>query len=110
MTLEGGGSVCHGPGMVTVALGEFGAVLRLGLRAVLADAGCRVLADGASGDELAALLRSRRVDAVLLSLDAATGDGPRLARRHPDARVIECSAERPVMRLRSGGRRAVDLP
>ena len=90
--------------MTTVALGEFGPILRLGLRAVLADAGCLVLADGATAAELAALAAGRRIDAVLLSLDAPAGDASALAHRNPRIRVIECSADRAVIRLREGHR------
>jgi hypothetical protein len=97
--------------VATVALGEFGPILRLGLRQILAEAGCLVLADGATARELADLLCGSEVDAVLLSLDiaAAATAAPALARRHPRTRVIECSADRPVMRLRAGGAGAIEL-
>ena len=91
-----------------MALGEFGPILRRGLRAVLADAGCLVLADGATAAELAALAAGRRIDAALLDLDSPADDASALARRNPRIRVIECSADRTVMRLREG-RRATEL-
>jgi hypothetical protein len=92
---------------LTVVLGEFCAVLRLGLSVVLAEGGCRVVADGGF---------TGMADAVLLDLDAPTcaDDALLLLASSPGLRVIGCSAERPAMRVfeTTGAQdeRALDVP
>jgi hypothetical protein len=99
----------------TVVLGEFCAVLRLGLTVVLAEGGCRVIADGASAESLRSAVAAG-ADAVLLDLDAPTcaDDALRLLAGSPGLRVVGCSAERPAMRVfqRSGAldERALEVP
>jgi hypothetical protein len=98
----------------SVVLGEFCAVLRLGLREVLAEHGCRVVADGARGRQLRTL--ARRADALLLDLDAppSAAVAARLASAHPRLRVIGCSARRPAMCVYTaqgpGEERPLDAP
>lgn len=82
------------PQRPTVVLGEFCAVLRLGLRAVLAENGHRVLDDGAPD-----------ADVVLLDLDdpRCTECALRLLATRPGVRVIGCSADRAAMRVFGDG-------
>lgn len=82
-----------------VVLGELCAVLRLGLREVLSERGCRVVAGGASGRALRSALRG--ADAMVVDLDApgCEREAVRLATRNPGLNVIGCSARRPAMRV-----------
>jgi len=72
----------------SVVLGELGTILRAGLRVVLTDAGCVLVAHPALAD------------AALLDLDApAVGERARtLLAAWPGLVVVGCSAERPVLR------------
>ena len=83
---------------LSVVLGEFCCVLRLGLRSVLAERGCRIVAEGARHDALRAAVAGG-VDAVLLDLDApgCIDEARWLLAQRPGVRVIGCSAARPAM-------------
>jgi hypothetical protein len=72
-----------------VVLADFGAILGVGLRTVLAEAGCVVVGDLSSAD------------AVLLDLDSPTcaTRARTLLETHPEMRVIACSADRPAMQV-----------
>jgi hypothetical protein len=86
----------------TVLLESFGAIMRLGLRSVLADAHCRVLdRDCAIG-----------IDAVVIDMDQPDYDAAarRLRAQHPRAPVIACSTCRPVMRVFAPGRADAERP
>lgn len=65
--------------------------MRIGLQSVLSEAHCRVLDEDGSGS----------IDAVLFNMDqpAFAAVAVLLKARHPNARVIACSAIRPVMRV-----------
>jgi hypothetical protein len=75
----------------TVLLESFGAIMRLGLRSVLADAHCRVLEEDCA----------TRIDAVLIDMDQPAYDAAArcLQAQHPSASVIACSTCHPVMRI-----------
>lgn len=77
-----------------VVFDDVGAILRLGLRTVLAATGIALVADPATAD------------AILINLDAvdAFTRADALARAYPGVVVIACSADRPVMRVLSGAR------
>lgn len=86
----------------TVLLESFGAIMRLGLRSVLADAHCRVLdEDGAT-----------RIDAVLIDMDQPGYHAAalRLQAQHPRASVIACSTCHPVMRVFDAGHPDAERP
>jgi DNA-binding NarL/FixJ family response regulator len=100
------------PGQRSVVLGEFCCVLRLGLRAVLADRNWLVVAEGERGDGLVDAV-ARGADAVLLDLDApeSADDARRLLTRRPELPVVGCSAARPALKVfgdGSGAERRLD--
>ena len=74
--------------------------MRLGLRSVLAEAGCRVVVDGARDDLLNQLLFARSIDVILLDLDTPTcvRAAAHIAAQHRVV-VIACSADQRVMRV-----------
>lgn len=87
--------------MPRVLVSQFGAITRLGLRALLEEEGCEVIEPENGPNQLLARVASDRPDVVILNLDSK-GDHE-LARRivldFPAVRVIACSAERPTMRV-----------
>lgn len=86
--------------MARVLLGDFGAIVRLGLRDVLEERQALV-AEDAPADEILARLVGFMPDAVVLDLDVA--DTPHLAQRicerFPAVTIIACSSQRPEMRI-----------
>jgi hypothetical protein len=72
-----------------VVLADFGAILGVGLRTVLAEAGCIVVGDLPSAD------------AVLLDLDSPSCAmcARTLLEARPEMTVIACSADRPAMQV-----------
>lgn len=83
-------------------MGDFSAIVRLGLRDVL---------DSVQGGDVATVeaptaaildqLEAAAADVVVLDLDGADGAelAERIASRHPSVTVIGCSASSPVMRV-----------
>ncbi|MBW3605395.1 MAG: hypothetical protein KY460_10900 [Actinobacteria bacterium] len=86
--------------MTRVLLGDFGAIVRLGLREVLED-GQLLVAEDAPADEILERLVGTLPDAVVLDLDVA--HTPQLARRiserFPAVTIIACSSKRPEMQI-----------
>lgn len=86
--------------MARVLLGDFGAIVRLGLREVLEE-GQSLVAEEAPANEILERLIGTLPDAVLLDLDV--DDTPELARRisqrFPAVTIIACSSKRPKMRI-----------
>lgn len=86
--------------MTRVLLGDFGAIVRLGLREVLEE-GQLLVAEDAPADEILDRLVGTLPDAVVLDLDVART--PELARRisdrFPALTIIACSSKRPEMRV-----------
>lgn len=82
-----------------VVIAEDEAVLRMGIRAILEDAGYRVVGEAASGAECLDLVRSLDPDLVVLDVRMPPPDGVEVARRLRD------SSPRPVVFLTAFGDR-----
>jgi DNA-binding NarL/FixJ family response regulator len=82
-------------------MGDFGAIVRLGLRDVLDSEGDRVATRETPNDQIVSGLLARPPDVVVLDLDS--DDGPALASRianeFPAVKVVACSALTPTMRV-----------
>lgn len=86
--------------MARVLLGDFGAIVRLGLREVLEEGQLLVAEETPATQILDRLVRSLP-DAVVLDLDVAgSADlAMRISQRFPSVTVIACSSKRPEMRI-----------
>lgn len=82
-----------------VVIAEDEAVVRMGIRAILEDAGYRVVGEAASGAECLDLVRSLDPDLVVLDVRMPPPDGVEVARRLRD------SSPRPVVFLTAFGDR-----
>ncbi len=84
-----------------VLMGDFGAIVRLGLRDVLDSEGDRVATLETPNAKIVAGLTQRPPDVVVLDLDSP--DGPclafRIASEFPAVKVLACSAVEPTMRV-----------
>ncbi len=71
-------------------------IMRIQLRNLLAQAGCQVVGEAASGDEVLALYERHRPDLVTLDIVMPGKDGvtaaTELLARHPDAAVVMCTS------------------
>jgi two-component system chemotaxis response regulator CheY len=71
-------------------------IMRVQLRNLLAQAGCNVVGEGASGDDVVALYERHRPDLVTLDIVMPGQDGvtaaTALLARHPDAKVVMCTS------------------
>lgn len=71
-------------------------IMRMQLRNLLAQAGCQVVAEGASGDEVMALYEKHRPDLVTLDIVMPGKDGvaaaTELLAKHPHAMVVMCTS------------------
>lgn len=86
--------------MTRVLLGDFGAIVRLGLREVLEE-GQLLVAEEAPADEILDRLVVTLPDAVVLDLDIAHTPelAQRITHRFPALTVIACSSKHPEMRV-----------
>ncbi|MDQ3735380.1 MAG: hypothetical protein M3400_15530 [Actinomycetota bacterium] len=87
--------------MARVLLGDFGAIIRLGLRDIVDDDERSIVAEETASDGILERLHTTLPDVVVLDLDAA--DSTRLAKRiaadYPAVKVVACSSARPQMRI-----------
>ena len=85
--------------MTRVLLGDFGAVVRLGLKEVLAIDGMQLVE--ASVDDLHEQIVAVLPDVVMIDLDGdgASGLATRLVTTFPSLKVIACSSAEPTMRV-----------
>ena len=71
-------------------------IMRMQLRALLSQAGCTVVGEAASGDELLGLYEKHRPDLVTLDIVMPGKDGvaaaTELLARHPNAVVVMCTS------------------
>jgi len=71
-------------------------IMRMQLRNLLAQAGCQVVGEAASGDEVLALYERHRPDLVTLDIVMPGKDGvtaaTELLARHPSAAVVMCTS------------------
>lgn len=71
-------------------------LMRVQLRALLAQAGCQVVGEGASGDEVMALYEAHQPDLVTLDIVMPGKDGvtaaAELLARYPRAVVVMCTS------------------
>lgn len=87
--------------MPRVLIGEFGAIERLGIKELLDQEGCEVVAEEPTSDGLIERVLSALPDVVLIDLDGNGGAEivEALTKRFPAVKVIACSSERPVMKV-----------
>ncbi len=89
--------------MKRVLIGEVGAIVRLGLRQLIAgDGSCEVVAEQLGPADLMDRLVDSRPDVVLLDLDDEEGSGrlvSTITADFPAVKVIACSATEPTMRV-----------
>lgn len=82
--------------MATALVVDDSPIMRIQLRNLLAQAGCQVVGEGASGDELLALYEQHQPDLVTLDIVMPGKDGviaaTELLSRHPEATVIMCTS------------------
>lgn len=87
--------------MARVLLGDFGAIIRLGLRDIVDDEDRSIVAEETASGSILELLHTTLPDVVVLDLDSADSD--ELARRitadYPAVKVVACSSARPQMRI-----------
>lgn len=71
-------------------------IMRMQLRNLLAQAGCHVVGEGASGDDVLALYEKHRPDLVTLDIVMPGKDGvtaaTELLAKYPDANVVMCTS------------------
>jgi len=80
----------------TAAVIDDSSISRLIIKAALTKAGCRVVAEAASGDRVLELYEQHRptlmtLDIILPQLDGVTA-ATQLLRKHPEATVVMCSS------------------
>ncbi len=82
--------------MPTAIIVDDSPVMRAQLRALVREAGCTVVAEGASGDDVLGLYQQHRPDLMLLDIVMPGTDGVTAATdllaRHPEAVVIMCTS------------------
>jgi two-component system chemotaxis response regulator CheY len=82
--------------MPTAVIVDDSPIMRAQLRALLRQAGCDVVGEGASGDDVLGLYETMRPDLVLLDIVMPGKDGvtaaTELLGRYPDAAVIMCTS------------------
>lgn len=71
-------------------------IMRMQLRNLLAQAGCHVVAEAASGDEVLALYAKHRPDLITLDIVMPGRDGvtaaTELLAKHPEAAIVMCTS------------------
>jgi DNA-binding NarL/FixJ family response regulator len=84
-----------------VLVSQFGPIARLGLHAFLEEEGCEVVQSEDGSNQLVGRVGAERPDVVILDLDStgALSLARRIASSCPSVKVIECSTERPMMRV-----------
>ncbi|MCP3993685.1 MAG: hypothetical protein GY722_01270 [bacterium] len=86
--------------MRRVLIGDFGAIVRLGLREILDEEGMTLVAEESPSQELMCRFLESRPDVVVVDLDDA---GIRSAREitesYPAVKVIACSSNQPTLRV-----------
>ena len=87
--------------MARVLIGEFGAIVRRGLKDVLAEGGCEVVAEDTTDQVLLDRLVAAFPDVVVLDLEAADGDelAHQVCAVFPAMKVVAFSADEPTMRV-----------
>jgi DNA-binding NarL/FixJ family response regulator len=82
-------------------MGDFGAIVRLGIRDVLDSEGDRVATQETPNDQIVPGLRVWPSDVVVIDLDSDGGAelAGRIASEFPAVKVIACSAGSPTMRV-----------
>lgn len=87
--------------MARVLLGDFSAIVRLGLRDIFTDDGRNLVAEETQNDGILDRLLTVLPDVVVLDLDSNAGDGlaRQIATDYPAVKVVACSSERPQMRV-----------
>jgi DNA-binding NarL/FixJ family response regulator len=82
-------------------MGDFGAIVRMGIRDVLDGEGDRVATRETPNHELVSGRRAWPTDVVVLDLDCEGGAAlaGRIASEFPAVKVIACSAGTPTMRV-----------
>jgi two-component system, chemotaxis family, chemotaxis protein CheY len=82
--------------MATAIVVDDSPIMRMQLRNLLAQAGCQVVGEAASGDEVVALYEKHRPDLVTLDIVMPGKDGvtaaSELLARHPGAVVVMCTS------------------
>ena len=82
--------------MPTAVIVDDSPIMRAQLRALLRQAGCDVVGEGASGDDVLGLYETMRPDLVLLDIVMPGKDGvtaaTELLQRYPEATVIMCTS------------------
>jgi DNA-binding NarL/FixJ family response regulator len=84
-----------------VLMGDFGAIVRLGLREVFDGEGLDLVAEEAVTGDILERLVEALPDVVMLDLDTEGVEAlaVRIARQFPAVKVIACSSVRPTMRV-----------
>ena len=85
--------------MTRVLIGDFGSVLRLGLKELLDEEGFDVVAESTVSLGTLDRLVQSLPDIVVLELEAGVGLATRIARDYPAVKVIACSSVEPRMRI-----------
>lgn len=87
--------------MRRVLIGDFGSILHIGLRELLASHHVELVADEGAPSGIIGRVTDARPDVVILDLDSP--DAPVVAQRisttFPAIKVISCSSDEPVMRV-----------
>lgn len=89
--------------MKRVLIGEFGSIVRLGLRELLeAEESCDVVAEDNGGDAVMERLISALPDVVVLDLDGGDGAAAlvdEITTDFPAVTIIACSSDQPRMKV-----------
>src|SRR6476469_8662850 len=82
--------------MATAIIVDDSPIMRMQLRNLLAQAGCRVVGEGATGDDVLALYEQHRPDLITVDIVMPGKDGvtaaTELLARHPRAAVVMCTS------------------
>lgn len=87
--------------MARVLIGEFGAIVRRGLKDVLVEGGCQVVAEDTTDQILLQRLVDAFPDVVVVDLDRADQDAlvHQVCAVFPAMKVVAFSADQPTMRV-----------
>ncbi len=86
--------------MRRVLIGDFGAIVRLGLREILDEEGLTLVAEESPGQELMCRFLESRPDVVVVDLDEAGLRSAReIATSYPAVKVVACSSDQPTLRV-----------
>ena len=82
--------------MRTAVIVDDSPIVRIQLRQILERIGAKVVAEGASGDQVAALYAQHKPDLITLDIVMPGKDGVTAAidllREHPEARIVMCTS------------------